>query len=97
MLVAPGLLGAVISGPVALPRVRVAVPQGTVTFYSPSQRQADGYRTGGDVVVPRGGLVFPCLAAGGRCPADRRAPRWPSPRRRRPLTLTLTLTHTGVG
>jgi len=43
------------------------------TFYSPSQRQADGYRTGGDVVVPRGGLVFPCLAAGGRCPAEKYA------------------------
>ena len=40
------------------------------TFYSPRREQAEGYRDDGSLVAPKGGLCFPALATGGRCPPD---------------------------
>ncbi|KAH8065159.1 beta-lactamase [Aureococcus anophagefferens] len=39
------------------------------TFYSASNDQVDGYADDGGRVEPHGGLVYPPLATGGRCPA----------------------------
>lgn len=39
------------------------------TFYSASNDQVDGYADDGGRVDPHGGLVYPPLATGGRCPA----------------------------